>query len=69
MASLGAVVVNFTQFQLESHVQKALRLAWALSGGRPMNAGHLLKGALLAARTDRSATRGTSKPCRCCWRW
>jgi hypothetical protein len=54
MATLPAVV-NFTRFQLEPHVQKALRLAWVLSGGRPVNAGHLLKAALVTVRTDRSA--------------
>ena len=55
MPALTAVVVNFTQFQLEAHVQKALHRAWALAGGRPLSAGHLLEGALRVARTDRSA--------------
>jgi hypothetical protein len=55
MPTLAAVVVNFTQFQLETHVEKALRRAWALAGGKPVTASHLLKGALLVARTDQSA--------------
>ena len=48
------VVANFSQFRLEPHVQKSLQKAWTLSGGRPLNASHLLKGALLVARTDSS---------------
>src|SRR5882672_240599 len=57
MPSSGAapvVVANFSQFRLEPHVQKSLQKAWTLSGGRPVNASHLLKGALLVARTDSS---------------
>jgi Skp family chaperone for outer membrane proteins len=50
-----AVVANFSQYKLEIHVQRALQKAWLLSGGRPLNAGHLLKGALLVGRTVRSS--------------
>ncbi len=51
----AAVVVNFTQFQLEAHVERALRRAWAVSDSTPVNAGHLVKGALLVVKTDPSA--------------
>src|SRR6266446_3686675 len=50
-----AVVANFSQYKLEIHVQRAIQKAWVLSRGRPLNAGHLLKGALLVGQTIRSS--------------
>lgn len=44
----------YGSFKLEIHVKNSLQTAWALAGGRPLNANHLLKGALLEARTRRS---------------
>jgi hypothetical protein len=49
------VVVNFTQFQLERHVEKALQKAWALSDRTTIDASDLLKGALLVAENNPSA--------------
>ncbi|MBE9484098.1 MAG: hypothetical protein IMY74_04590 [Bacteroidetes bacterium] len=43
------VVVNFSRFKLESHVERALSMAWKFSGGQPINASHLLKGVLVTA--------------------
>jgi len=53
-ATPSNTVVNFTQYTLEDHVQKALQKAWVLSGGQPLNAKHLLSSAILVARTKRS---------------
>jgi hypothetical protein len=50
----AAVIVNFTKYKLEVHVQKSLQKGWSLSGGQPLNASQVLKGALLVGRTDRS---------------
>src|SRR5262249_43060401 len=54
-SSAAASVANFTQFKLERHVERSLQRAWFLSGGHPLDAGHLLKAALLVGRTIRSA--------------
>lgn len=51
----GTAVVNFTQFQLETHVEKAIRRAWASSDRASVDAGDLLLGALLVARTESSS--------------
>jgi hypothetical protein len=48
------IVRNFSQFKLETHVQNSLQRAWSLAGGRPLNAGHLLKAALIEVRRSRS---------------
>lgn len=53
-ASSYALTVNFTKFQLEIHVQRALQKAWALAGAKPVNAAHLLKGAILESRSGQS---------------
>ncbi len=53
-AAAPVEVANFSQFQLEPHVQMSLQKAWTLSGGRPLNAAHLIKGGLLVARTGPS---------------
>lgn len=50
----SAIVINLSRFRLELHVQKAIGMAWRLSGGRPVDAGHLLRGAMIVARTRRS---------------
>lgn len=47
-------VANFTQFKLESHVEKSLQRAWLTTGGHPLDAGELLTGALLVRREARS---------------
>ena len=47
------VLVNFSRFKLESHVSKALSIAWKFSGGHPINASNLLIGALVTAREPR----------------
>jgi hypothetical protein len=54
MPTVSAIAVNFSQFRLETHVQKALHLAWALAKGKPVNAAHLLKGAIILAPTEAS---------------
>jgi hypothetical protein len=48
------VVVNFTQFELESHVEKALQDAWKVAARKTINASALLKGALMVARNNPS---------------
>jgi hypothetical protein len=53
-ATPPVAVANFSQFRLGAHPQKSLQKAWILSGGKPLNASHLLKGAVLVARTDPS---------------
>src|SRR6516164_4343608 len=52
--AFASVVVSFTKYKLEPHVQRSLEKAWALSGAQPLNAGHLLKAALLVAESTRS---------------
>src|SRR5216683_2885600 len=54
-SSSAVSVANFTQFKLERHVERSLQSAWLLSGGHPLDAGDLLKAALLVGRTIRSA--------------
>lgn len=49
-----AVVVNLGKLQFESHAREALDRAWRLSRGRPINAAHLLRGAILVGRGGRS---------------
>ena len=53
-AASPVVVANFSQFRLEPHVEQSIQKAWTLSGGQPLNASHLLKGALLVAKTTSS---------------
>jgi KAP-like P-loop domain-containing protein len=55
VAKLKSSVVNFSQFQLESHVEKALQAAWSVSGRKVISAGDLLKGALLGYKTSPSS--------------
>jgi hypothetical protein len=56
--SASAVVVNFAKYQLEVHVQRSLQKAWSQSRGGPLNASHLLKGALVVGQTDQSEAFG-----------
>jgi hypothetical protein len=53
-SSPAAVLVNFTKYSLETHVEKSLQKAWGLSRGQPLNASHLLKGALLVVQKNQS---------------
>src|SRR5215470_12445076 len=53
-ATQYAVTVNFNQFKLEAHVQRALQKAWALAEARPLNASNLLKAVILESQNGRS---------------
>lgn len=53
-AVASVAVINLTQFKLDLAVQSALQKAWVLAEGRSINAGHLIKGALLEARSRSS---------------
>lgn len=44
---ISSMFVNFSRYKLESHVQRALSSAWKFSAGKPINASHLIKGALV----------------------
>jgi len=50
----ASTTVNFAQFKLERHVNRALNEAWSLSGGAPVGAAHVLKGVLLTSRRAKS---------------
>ena len=43
--------IDISGFSLENHVEQSLRVVMALAGDRPVNAGDLLTGALIAGRT------------------
>ncbi|MGD8931895.1 MAG: hypothetical protein PVI52_04940, partial [Chromatiales bacterium] len=58
--TIPPIVVNFSRFTLEGHVQRAISLAWKFSGGHPIDASHLLKGALVIA-DEGKATKAFSK--------
>ena len=50
----SAKVNNLTRFKLERHVKEAFRTALLFSGGKPVNASHMLKSVLIVNKKDSS---------------